>query len=82
VDFHVPELISDIARSMGLCKNSIQVPTIARMQVLAIMNAILNFISGESFFSRTLNLKRETYAAGVEETLKFVLIPSVTTSGS
>jgi hypothetical protein len=52
------------------------------MQVLAIMSAIFNFISGESFFSRTLNLKRETYAARVREALKFVLIPSFTTSGS
>jgi hypothetical protein len=66
---------------MGFCKNSIQVPTIARMQVLAIMNAIFSFISGESFFRKMLNLKRETYAARVKETLKFILIPPFTTSG-
>jgi hypothetical protein len=82
VDFHVPEFISDVVPSMGLCKNSRQVSTVARMQVLAIMNAIFSFISAESFFRKILNLKRETYAARVKEMLTFILIPPFTTSVS
>jgi AcrR family transcriptional regulator len=76
LNIQVPEFISDIARSMNLCENKKKVPTRARMQVLAIMNAIYNFISGESFFRPMLGLKREAYIAQVKETLKYILIPA------
>lgn len=76
LDFHVPELVSDIARSMNLCKDKKNVPTRAHMQILAIMNAIHNFISGENFFRPMLRLKRDQYIANVKETLKFILIPA------
>jgi AcrR family transcriptional regulator len=76
LDVHVPELISDIARSMNLCENKKSVPTHARMQVLAMMNAIHNFISGENFFRPMLNLQRDRYITKVKETLKFILIPA------
>jgi hypothetical protein len=46
------------------------------MQVLAIMNAIHNFISGENFFGPMLKLKRKEYVTMVKETLKFILIPA------
>ncbi len=75
-DFHVPELVSDIARSMDLCEDKNNVPTRARMQVLAMMNAIHNFISGENFFRPMLKLKRDEYIIKVKETLKFILIPA------
>lgn len=75
-EFPVPEFISDIARSMNLCKDKKNVPARAQMQVLAIMNAIHNFISGENFFQSMLELKRDEYVSLVKETLKFILIPA------
>lgn len=75
-DFHVPEFISDIARSMNLCKDKENVSAGARMQVLAIMNSIHNFISGENFFRPMLSLERDKYILMVKETLKFILIPA------
>ncbi len=76
LDFPVPEFISDIARSMDLCKDKKNVPARAQMQVLAIMNAIHNFISGEHFFGPMLKLKRKQYVTMVKETLKSILIPA------
>jgi AcrR family transcriptional regulator len=78
LDFHVPDFISDIARSMNLCKSHDPVPTGASMKVLAMMNAIYNFISGEDFFREMLQLKREEYIDRAKETLKFMLIPAFT----
>ena len=72
----VPELVSDIARSMGLCKDKKNVPKMARMKVLAMMNAIHNFISGEDYFRGMLDAKRDEYSSLVKETLKFILIPA------
>lgn len=76
LDFHVPDFVSDIARSMDLCKTGESVPTSASMQVLAMMNSIHNFISGENFFREMLRLKREEYIDHVKETLEFMLIPA------
>ncbi|MCF8084964.1 MAG: TetR/AcrR family transcriptional regulator [Deltaproteobacteria bacterium] len=75
-DFHVPEFISDIARSMDLCKNQKNAPVEVRMQVLTLMNAIHSFISGENFFRPMLGLEKEPYRKRVKETLKFILIPA------
>ncbi len=77
-DFKVPEVISDIARSMGLCQDKKSVPTTIKMQVLAMINAIHNFISGESFFRPMLKIEREEYIALTKDTLKFILIPAFT----
>jgi TetR/AcrR family transcriptional regulator, regulator of cefoperazone and chloramphenicol sensitivity len=74
--FKVPEFISDIARSMGLCQGRGSVPTGIKMQVLAMMNAIHNFISGENFFRPMLKIERDDYIASAKETLKFILIPA------
>ncbi len=76
LDFHVPDFISDIARSMDLCKTKESIPTSASMRVLAMMNSIHNFISGENFFREMLKLKREEYIDHVKETLEFILIPA------
>lgn len=78
LDIKVPEFISDIARSMGLCQDKKSVPTRIKMQVLAMMNAIHNFISGENFFRPMLKIDREEYIALTKETLKFILIPAFT----
>jgi AcrR family transcriptional regulator len=51
-------------------------PPRAMLEVLAVMNAIHNFISGENFFRPMVNLEREEYIKTVKETLKFVLIPA------
>jgi len=78
-DFHVPDFISDIARSMNLCRPNDTVSTDASMKVLAMMNAIHNFISGEHFFRDVLQLDREQYVDHVKKTLAFILIPAFTT---
>jgi len=75
-DLKVPEFISDIARSMGLCRSKENVPTLIKMQVLAMMNAIHSFISGENFFRPMLKVSRSEYIASVKETLNFILIPA------
>jgi TetR/AcrR family transcriptional regulator, regulator of cefoperazone and chloramphenicol sensitivity len=76
LDIRVPEYVSDIARSMGLCDDEMGVPVSSRMKVLAMMNAIHNFISGEKFFQPMLGLEPEEYRDRVKETLKFILIPA------
>ena len=76
LDLQVPEFVSDIAWSMKLSDDRKHVSVEAKMQVLAMMNAIHNFISGEGFFRPMLKLERGAYIARVKETLKFVLIPA------
>jgi len=76
LDFSVPELVSDIARSMGLWKDKKTVPNIVRMKVLAIMNPIHSFVSGENFFRSLLSVSKEEYVSMVKETLKFALLPA------
>jgi len=80
VDFHMPEFVSDIARSMRLTESSKDVPVEARMKVLAMMNAIHNFISGEEFFRSLLKLEKDAYVSRVKETLRFILIPAFVSS--
>jgi AcrR family transcriptional regulator len=76
LDIQVPEFVSDIARSMELSENRKTVSVEVKMQVLAMTNAIHNFISGEGFFRNMLDLDREAYIAHVKKTLKFILIPA------
>ena len=78
LDIYVPELVSDIAFSMGLCDDKNNVPRIIRMRVLAMMNSIHNFVSGESFFRSMLSEERAEYIGMVKQTLKFILIPAFT----
>jgi TetR/AcrR family transcriptional regulator, regulator of cefoperazone and chloramphenicol sensitivity len=78
LDFHVPEVVSGIARSMGLCKDKKNVPDRVRMQVHALMNSIHNFVSGENFFRSMLKISRDEYIPMVKETLKFILLPAFT----
>ena len=75
-DFHVPEFISDIARSMDLSRDEKSVPVRVKMQILTIMNAIHNFVSGENFFRPMLGLEKDAYRARVKETLKSIIIPA------
>ncbi len=70
-DARLPEIISNIAYSMGLSNNPKSVSPEARMKVLAIINSIFNFVSGESFFLPMLGVDKPTYISLVKETLEF-----------
>jgi len=78
IDFKVPEYISDIAYSMGLARDRKNVDNDVKMKVLAIMNAIHNFVSGENFFRPMLGVDRETYIRMSKETLKFFNLSAFT----
>jgi TetR/AcrR family transcriptional regulator, regulator of cefoperazone and chloramphenicol sensitivity len=77
-DSLIPEFTADIARSMGLAQDKKNVPPETEMKVLAVMNAIHNFVSGENFFRPMVKVERKRYIALVKETLKFILIPAFT----
>jgi len=78
LDFSVPEFSADIAFSMGLSADRKNVPPETMLKVIAVMNSIHNFISGEDFFRTMLKLSRERYIAMVKDTLKFMHIPAFT----
>lgn len=78
LDIQVPEYISDIAYSMGLAQERRSVPVDAKMEVLSIMNAIHNFVSGENFFRPMLKLERDDYIRQAKETLKFFNLAAFT----
>jgi AcrR family transcriptional regulator len=78
LDFNVPEFTGDIARSMGLTQNAKNTPPRAVMEVLTVMNALHNFVSGEDFFRPMTGLAREDYIRMAKETLRFILIPAFT----
>jgi len=75
-DSIIPEFTADIARSMGLAEDKRNVPAETAMKVLAVMNSIHNFISGEGFFRPMVKADRAGYIALVKETLKFIHIPA------
>jgi AcrR family transcriptional regulator len=77
-DLRVPSFIKDIAWSMKLAEPGETVPPAARMQVLAIMNAIYNFVSGRSFFQPMVGLADAEYVSLVKRTLKFLFVPAFT----
>jgi AcrR family transcriptional regulator len=76
LDFRVPEFMGNIAYSMGLVQDKTNFPVGAKMKMLAVMNAIHNFVSGENFFLALLDGDHESYVREVKETLKFLLIPA------
>jgi len=78
LDFSVPEFSADIAFSMGLSADRRNVSPETMLKVIAVMNSIHNFISGEDFFRPMLKLSRERYIAMVKDTLKFIHIPAFT----
>ncbi|MDO9591693.1 MAG: helix-turn-helix domain-containing protein [Erysipelotrichaceae bacterium] len=76
LDLKVPEFTGDIARSMGLARDAKNTPSLAMMEVLTVMNALHNFVSGENFFRPMTGLQREDYILAAKETLKLILIPA------
>ncbi len=81
VDIKIPEFTCEIARSMGLAADKKNVSADAKMKVLAVMNSIHSFISGESFFRSVVKADREAYVALVKETLKFIHVPAFAHNG-
>ncbi len=75
-DARLPVFAADIGRSMGMRQPDGSVATDTKMEVLAIIMAIHNFVSGEDFFSNLFNLGEEAYRKSVKRTLKFIMIPA------
>ncbi len=75
-EIQVPEFVADIARSMNLIQDKRNASARPLLEVLAVMNGIYNYISGEAYFRAMTRLDREAYMAHVKEVLKFVLIPA------
>jgi AcrR family transcriptional regulator len=75
-EIQVPEFVADIARSMNLIQDKRNASARPLLEVLAVMNGIYNYISGEAYFRSMTRLDREAYIAHVKEVLKFVLIPA------
>lgn len=75
-DSRIPVFAVDIARSMGMQQPDGEVSTDTKMEVMAMMMAIHNFIAGEDFFRSMLKMDRETYLQSVKRTLKFLMIPA------
>jgi len=78
LDIRVTEYVSNIAIAMGLTLDKNNISAQAKARVLAVWNAVLNFISGEDLCRPILDLDREEYIRVVKETLKFILIPAFT----
>ncbi|MBI9074324.1 MAG: TetR/AcrR family transcriptional regulator [Desulfatibacillum sp.] len=76
LEVKVPETMGNIAYSMGLVKDRKSVPVDAKIKMLALMNSIHNFISGESFFKILLDVDHEDYVKMVKETLAFIMVPA------
>ena len=76
LDSRVGEHIANIAIAMGLAMDREHISVQSKARVMAVWNAVLNFMSGESFFRPILKVDREAYLGVVKETLKFILIPA------
>ena len=78
LDEKVAGHIANIAIAMGLAIDKQHVTPQAKARIMALWNAVLNFISGESFFRPILGVDKTAYLEVVKETLKFLLIPAFT----
>jgi len=76
LDFKIPEFTADVARSMGLAKDKRNLSPHVRMEILALMNSIHNFVSGENLFRPMVDTDREDYIRLVKQTLKFIHLPA------
>ena len=82
LDEKVAGHIANIAIAMGLADDKEHVSPQAKARIMTLWNAVLNFISGESFFRPILEVGASEYLEVVKETLKFLLIPSFTGEGA
>jgi AcrR family transcriptional regulator len=76
IETKMPEYISNIALSLGLASKKSDITVEAKARVLAVWNAVLNFISGINVFQPILDIEKEKYIQLVKETLNFILIPA------
>ena len=79
LDVNMAHYISNIAIAMGLAPDADHVSVQAKARILAVWNAVLNFISGESFFRPMMDIDHAAYREVVKEALKFILVPAFTT---
>ncbi|BBO68292.1 hypothetical protein DSCA_22220 [Desulfosarcina alkanivorans] len=70
--------IAKIAIAMGLATDKQHITPQAKARIMTLWNAMLNLISGESFFRPILVVDPAAYLDVVKETLKFFLIPAFT----
>ena len=82
LDEKVAGHIANIAIAMGLAIDKAHVSPQAKARIMTLWNAVLNFISGESFFRPILGVDNDEYLKVVKETLKFLLIPAFTRSNT
>ncbi len=82
LDIKMSEHIANIAVAMDLAPDKKQISIQAQARILAVWNTVLNFISGESFFRPMLDTNHENYIKVVKETLKFILVPALTSKNS
>lgn len=79
-DFKVPEFTIDIVRSMGLNQEKEQLPQ-SMASILAVMNSMHNFISGEELFRPMIKVGKKKYKTLVKETLKYIFVAAFTQAG-
>ncbi|BBO78405.1 hypothetical protein DSCW_58220 [Desulfosarcina widdelii] len=80
LDEKVAGHIANIAIAMRLADDKEHVSPQAKARIMILWNAVLNFISGESFFRPILEVEQSEYLDVVKETLKDLLIPAFTVS--
>jgi len=80
LDEKVSGHIANIAIAMQLADDKEHVSPRAKARIMILWNAVLNFISGESFFRPILEVERSEYLDVIKETLKDLLIPAFTGS--
>ncbi|WP_372683313.1 TetR/AcrR family transcriptional regulator [Desulfosarcina sp.] len=78
LDEKVAGHLANIAIAMGLAIDKRHVTPQAKARIMTLWNAVLSFISGESFFRPILGVDQAAYLDVVKETLKFLLIPAFT----
>lgn len=82
LDEKVAGHIANIAIAMRLADDKEHVSPRAKARIMILWNAVLNFISGESFFRPILEVERSEYLDVIKETLKDLLIPAFTVGTS
>ncbi len=77
LDLKIHEFVAEVAQSIGLVNDKRTISPYVQMMVIALMNSMHNFISGENLFRPMINVSREGYILSVKETLKFIHIPAL-----
>jgi AcrR family transcriptional regulator len=78
LDLKISEFAAEVTQSIGLISDKRTISPYVQMVVIALMNSMHNFVSGENLFRPMINVSRESYIQSVKETLKFIHIPAFT----